>query len=216
MLTSLRPHLTYANVVATCCLLVVVTGGSAIAAGARIDGRDLRDRSVEGRKLAGNAVTSTKVRNGTLQAYDLSPRARAALTGARGVVGEPGPAGPVGPVGPEGPEGPEGTFAGDFTSPNGQYRLRVTDDGILLEGPASTVLLDAAGAKVSAGASHVTLTATGATLHGAATVLVDAPAIAQLTGSLVKLGSGTVPVARVGDSVTDGVITTGAPTVLVG
>lgn len=64
---------------------------------------------------------SAQVRNGAIEAWDLSYRARRALKGNRGAIGQTGPAGPVGPagpagpvgaVGPVGPRGPEGLSAG--------------------------------------------------------------------------------------------------------
>ena len=49
--------------------------------------------------------------------------------------------GPQGFQGPVGPAGPAGTFAGTFTSPNGAYSISVTNAGIVLSGPGSTVRL---------------------------------------------------------------------------
>ena len=46
-----------------------------------------------------------------------------------------------GPQGPVGPAGPAGTFSGTFSSPNGLYSISVTNAGILLSGPGSTVRL---------------------------------------------------------------------------
>jgi hypothetical protein len=58
--------------------------------------------------------------------------------GPRGLPGLPGAKGPDGDNGPTGDSGPDGDFGGDFTSPNGAYRLRVADAGIELSGPVGT------------------------------------------------------------------------------
>jgi hypothetical protein len=50
-----------------------------------------------------------------------------------------GAVGPTGPTGPVGPPGPAGTFAGHFQSPNGAYSLDVTDTGIQLAGPGTSI-----------------------------------------------------------------------------
>jgi hypothetical protein len=73
MLRRLRPHLSYANVVSTVCLFVLL-GGSAYAA------VSLKRGSVRGKHIAKNAITSTKVKNRALRAGDL----------ARGVLPAPG------------------------------------------------------------------------------------------------------------------------------
>jgi Collagen triple helix repeat (20 copies) len=59
-------------------------------------------------KLPWNSVGSRQVVNGSLQATDLSKRARTALRGATAPKGEPGPQGERGPTGPQGVSGPAG------------------------------------------------------------------------------------------------------------
>ena len=56
-----------------------------------------------------NSVGSAQVVNGSLQAGDLSKKARAALKGNRGPAGAPGAAGPQGATGPAGTNGTNGT-----------------------------------------------------------------------------------------------------------
>lgn len=58
---------------------------------------------------AGRYVVSSskQVKNGSLQAVDLSKKARTTLKGARG---------PAGPVGPQGPVGPSNAYADSFTT----------------------------------------------------------------------------------------------------
>jgi len=92
-LRPLRRFATFPNVVAFLCLFVVL-GGTPLAAPAR--------------DAAKRLVTGRDVRDGSLQARDLSARARRALRGTRGATGPAGPAGPVGATGPAGPAGPQG------------------------------------------------------------------------------------------------------------
>jgi hypothetical protein len=102
-----RPRLTYANVMSTITVFIALGGTSwAVAA-----------NSVGNRQLKANAVTSAKVRNGTLTKKDLSP---GALVG-RGQRGPTGPSGPAGPAGPAGPGQAEGWKALPFTNGWGNY-----------------------------------------------------------------------------------------------
>lgn len=96
---SFRRHLTYANVVATLALFLVLAGGSAVAASKLIDGSRLRNES----------VTGMKIRNGSVQLADLSPAARKALRGAKGERGADGAAGAAGRDGTNGTNGTNGT-----------------------------------------------------------------------------------------------------------
>src|SRR5262249_44963770 len=72
-LAKLRPHLTYANVVSTVCLFVLL-GGTAVAA---------------------TLITSKQIKNGTIQTKDISRKARNALKGQQGPRGLQGPPGSV-------------------------------------------------------------------------------------------------------------------------
>jgi collagen triple helix repeat protein len=87
-----RIRLSYANVVSTICLFLVLGGGAAFAA------TQLPKNSVGTRQLKSAAVTPAK----------LSTAAKAALTGPRGPQGELGPRGATGATGPEGPPGARG------------------------------------------------------------------------------------------------------------
>jgi hypothetical protein len=67
-------------------------------------------------QLQRNAVTSSKVKNGSLRSIDFAlgqlptgPRGPAGPQGAAGAQGAAGPAGPTGPAGAQGPQGPQGT-----------------------------------------------------------------------------------------------------------
>ena len=113
-----RPR--HATIVAYLALFVAL-GGTSIAA------VSLDRNSVKRKHIAKNAITSSKVKNGSLRARDFGarqlPRGERGLPGAAGAKGDPGSPGPVGPRGPEGQQGVQGTpgtakaFA--FVSSNG-------------------------------------------------------------------------------------------------
>jgi hypothetical protein len=90
-LKQLRKRLTYANVMSSIAVFLVLGGASAFAA------TQLAKNSVGSKQLKKNAVTSPKIKNGAVTASKLAPSARDGLRGA------PGPAGAVGPAGPRGP-----------------------------------------------------------------------------------------------------------------
>lgn len=95
-MSRIRKRLTYANVISTICLLLVVGGGSAFAAS------QFEKESIGTRALKKEAVTPAK----------LSQKAKATLTGPtgpKGATGATGPAGAKGPAGPAGPAGAPGT-----------------------------------------------------------------------------------------------------------
>jgi hypothetical protein len=97
-----KPHLTYANVVATLALFIAL-GGGAFAAGV------IPVNSVGSKQLKKSAVTSPKVKDGSLAPADFAPAAREALTGAPGAQGDPGPQGIPGPQGLQGAKGDPGS-----------------------------------------------------------------------------------------------------------
>jgi hypothetical protein len=122
MLARLLSHLSYANVVSTFCLFVVL-GGTAYAA------TTLPNNSVGSAQLKANAVTSEKVKDGALLRKDF--KAGQLLAGPRGARGTQGPAGPPGSTGatgapggtgapgaqgPAGPAGPKGDTGASDTS----------------------------------------------------------------------------------------------------
>jgi len=74
--------------------------------------------------------------------------------GERGLQGEPGPQGSQGAQGaqgPAGPQGPAGTSGGSstLTSPNGVFKVEITDHGVYLRGPSGTVYVNRFKADVS-------------------------------------------------------------------
>jgi len=104
----LQQRLTYANIVSTIALFLVLSGGAAVAASA------LRKNSVKSTHLAKGAVTATKIRagavaspqirNGSIRLDDLSTEVK----GTSGAAGSSGASGLRGPEGPQGPAGPAG------------------------------------------------------------------------------------------------------------
>lgn len=84
-----RRRLTYANVVSTLCLFVLL-GGGAYAAEKTV----LPKHSVGARQLKADAVRSAQVKDGSLLARDF--RAGQLPAGAQGPQGAPGPRGPQG------------------------------------------------------------------------------------------------------------------------
>jgi len=85
--------------------LFVALGGTSYAA------TQLPKNSVKAKQIAPNAVTSSKVKNGSLVADDLSPAARAVLQGQTGATGPAGPAGAKGEKGDKGEKGEPGAPA---------------------------------------------------------------------------------------------------------
>lgn len=104
----LRGKLTYANVMVTILAFVVLCGGAAVAA------VELGKNSVGTKQLKRGAVTSAKVKDGSLQAKDFGRifRPGPAVRGPAGPQGERGPEGPQGQEGRRGPEGPRGSSDG--------------------------------------------------------------------------------------------------------
>lgn len=68
----LRQRLTYANVVSTLALFLVLTGGAAYAA-KKISSHDLKGASVTTAKLKRGAVTTAKIRNGAVKTAKIAP-----------------------------------------------------------------------------------------------------------------------------------------------
>jgi hypothetical protein len=101
MLSQLRAHLTYANVVATIAVFIAL-GGSSYAA------LKLPKNSVGSDQLKPNSITSAKVKGGSLGTTDLKASARSFLRGQRGPRGVQGPQGTAGKTGKTGARGRTG------------------------------------------------------------------------------------------------------------
>jgi hypothetical protein len=87
MLAKLRSHLTYANVVSTICLFVVL-GGTAVAAGGinSIGAIQLRANAVGESEIKKNAVTASEVKKNAIGASELKASAVGAAELKRGAV----------------------------------------------------------------------------------------------------------------------------------
>ncbi len=111
---ALCSKLTYANVISTLCLFLVLGGGAAFAAG------KLARNSVGTRQLKNAAVTGPKIRKASIEATKLTqlaistlkgatgPKGPKGATGAKGATGGKGDTGARGLVGPQGPQGIQG------------------------------------------------------------------------------------------------------------
>lgn len=98
MNAKVRAHLTYANVVSTLCLFILL-GGSAYAT-AKIGSKQIKDNSIQSKDIKNNTVAGKDVKNGSLAGTDFKsgelPRGATGATGARGATGPRGPG--VGPT----------------------------------------------------------------------------------------------------------------------
>jgi hypothetical protein len=146
MRSKLRANLTYANVISTLCLFLLVAGGTAFAAGR------LGNNTVGTKQLKRNAVTTSKIKDGAVSSTKLSQSAVSALKG---------PAGPPGAPGAAGKQGPSGTVLA--------YALVESDGGVDPGGSkgitAADVSLDATGTycfkNIPAGTKTIVATANG-------------------------------------------------------
>jgi hypothetical protein len=86
---TMRDKLTYANVISTLCLFMVLGGGAYAAS-------QLPKNSVGTKQLKNNAVTGQKIKNKSIGTADLTPTA---VTTLKGTKGDAGPAGAQGPQG---------------------------------------------------------------------------------------------------------------------
>jgi hypothetical protein len=96
--TRIRARLSYGNVVATLALFIAL-GGTSYAA------LKLPANSVGSAQIRNNAVTPSKIKDGSLLLTDFNAKERSAL---RGVTGPEGPQGPGGAQGAQGPGGAQG------------------------------------------------------------------------------------------------------------
>src|SRR5919108_834137 len=101
MWARVRPRLTFANVIAVLALFIAL-GGSSYAA------LQIPRNSVGTKHLKRNAVTSPKVKPGSLLLSDFGASQRSQLRGPAGPQGPVGATGARGLEGPRGATGPEG------------------------------------------------------------------------------------------------------------
>jgi hypothetical protein len=75
---------------------------------AAMSGTAVAAKLITGKQIANNSIGAADIKNGSLQAKDLSAKARTALKGAAGPQGAAGPTGPQGPKGDTGAAGEPG------------------------------------------------------------------------------------------------------------
>jgi hypothetical protein len=161
-----RPRLTYANVISTLCLFLVL-GGSAYAATALPKG------SVGTEQLKAAAVTPAKLSGAAKSAMQGEP-------GATGATGAPGPAGPQGERGERGPAGETGE-----TGKQGLQGIQGIQGLTGDRGPAGPAASFTAGATPPATAQR-TLGTAQVTVESAGKLLV----MARMLGEMHCLDSG--------------------------
>lgn len=105
MASKLRAHLTYANVVSSVCLFVVLGGTSYAVATGSIGSPQIVNNSVRSKDVRNNDLRSADVRNGALLAQDF--KAGQLQAGPKGDPGAPGAPGQTGQPGPPGISGLE-------------------------------------------------------------------------------------------------------------
>ena len=102
----IRDNVTFANVMSTVAVMIAL-GGTSYAAtripANSVDSAQIRSKAVKSSDLGDNAVTSTKVKNGSLRAQDFAIGQLPA--GPRGATGAAGPTGPQGLQGVPGATG---------------------------------------------------------------------------------------------------------------
>ena len=149
MLTRIRGHLTYANVMATAAVFIALGGVSYAAVKlpkGSVGTAQLKQNAVTGPKIKSSSVTGSDVRNGSLSGADVQDGSLSQAdfvgafpAGAPGSKGDPGPQGLQGLQGGAGPPGPTYAEVENRDDPPG------SPDGILVEPAATTVTTPAAG-----------------------------------------------------------------------
>lgn len=74
----MRPKLTYANVVSTLCLFIVLGGGAYAAS--KINGKTIKPKSLPGNRIVPNTVTGTQVKESSLKIVPVAKKAETANT----------------------------------------------------------------------------------------------------------------------------------------
>jgi hypothetical protein len=99
---ALRSKLTYANVISTLCLFLVLGGATAVAA------NQLARNSVGTKQIRNAAITGPKIKRASIEATKLTQLAISTLDGQRGPKGAKGSTGAKGATGAKGDRGATG------------------------------------------------------------------------------------------------------------
>jgi hypothetical protein len=102
---QIRKRLTYANVMSSIAVFLVLGGATAFAA------NQLGKNTVGSKQLKKNAVTTAKIKNGAVTQSKISAAAQSALKGATGATGAKGATGATGAKGEKGPAGTAKAYA---------------------------------------------------------------------------------------------------------
>jgi hypothetical protein len=117
MMQGMRRKLSFANVTSMMALMVAL-GGTSYAAGLAknsVGSTQIKSKAVKNSDLGDNAVTSKKVKNGSLLAADFAlGQLPAGAKGDRGLTGAPGTPGTPGTPGAPGPTGTVGAATVQF------------------------------------------------------------------------------------------------------
>jgi hypothetical protein len=191
VLTTASSKLTYANVVATFTLVLVLGGATAYAASG-------------GPGRTGDSSTPTQVRLCAVkQTGDLRLLTRGSCTKNERplTLSAQGPAGPAGAQGPKGEQGPRGERgpSGTVTSPDGRFSVTATDQGIVLAGPSGALTFD--GTQLSTGSSLAISTGAGLTVQSGTGLSVSSGSTLALVSTLsTSITSGTTMTQQAGGS----------------
>jgi hypothetical protein len=180
---QIRKRLTYANVMSSIAVFLVLGGATAFAA------TQLGKNTVGTKQLKKNAVTGVKVKDGSLTAADFKPGQLPA--GAPGKEGKQGPEGKQGQQGPIGPsdlysaEGPFKTLAtgevkftlASVTVPAGSYQVIASQTAQPFGGGAELDCFIFAGSTEEASFYTKLASGTDGNVTGMATLVLTEPTV---------------------------------------
>jgi hypothetical protein len=153
----LKKHLTYANVIASLALFLAITTGSYAAV-------QLGKGVVKTSNIANNAVTSAKVRDGSLLKADFKV-GQLPTSASAGPKGDPGPTGPKGDPGATGAKGDPGPAgAGTLAATGyGTAQPAMNPAFACVAGASVTINAPSAGTVVVSGLAQINIDHTTAT-----------------------------------------------------
>jgi len=170
-------RLTYANVMSTLAVFLVLGGATAFAAG-------LGKNSVGPKQLKRNAVTSSKIKNGAVTEGKIAASARAALQGPQGLQG---------PVGPRGPSN------GRASSVQGNTEIGLSEaepaivDSLALGAGKWLVVAETGISNISTEQRSAVCSLSVASKEIGRTRVLDAAAATQISGDATVLGAADLP-----------------------